>query len=106
MKQKERLTPDQRKEMILSAAIAVIRDKGWDALTRESVSHEASIAVGTINYSYGTMDHLRDEVMRFAIAKPDDNQMLQVIAKGLACGNEVAQSAPKEIKTAALTLWM
>ena len=41
MKQKERFTPDQRKAMILKAAVEVVQDKGWDGLTRDAVSSHA-----------------------------------------------------------------
>jgi DNA-binding transcriptional regulator YbjK len=106
MKPKERLTPDQRRQMILDAALRIVNSQGWEAVTREAVSDEARIAVGTINYAYSTMDNLRDEVMKHAIEHSDDDTMLTVIAKGLATGNEVARNAPTKVKTAALKLLM
>lgn len=106
MKQKERFTPDQRKAMILKAAVEVVQNKGWDGLTRDAVSSHAKIAVGTINYSFKTMDNLRDAVVQHAIDHHEDESMLHTIAKALACGNEVARNAPKAVKTAALKLLM
>lgn len=106
MKQKERFTPDQRKAMILKAAVEVVQAKGWDGLTRDAVSLQAKIAVGTINYSFKTMDNLRDAVVQYAIDHHEDDAMLPFIVKALAAGNDVACNAPKAVKSAALKLLM
>lgn len=99
---KERLPKSERRAMIINTALQIVRRDGWDALTRDAVSREGRIAMGTINFAFGTMDNLRNEVIQHAIDNPSEPAMLGVIAKGLVSGNQIAKSAPEGVKRDAL----
>lgn len=87
------------KERILDVAHGMAISNGFNSLTRDSVAIEAGVAQGTVNHVYGTMAELRNEVMRRALELED----LRLIAQGIACGNQVALSAPQELRLKALT---
>ena len=86
------------KEHILCTAYDMASRDGFNTLTRDRVAAEASVAMGSVNHHYGTMDALRDAVMRMAIERED----LPVIAQGIAAGHPIAQGAPLDVRTKAL----
>lgn len=88
--------------MIVDAGINIIRADGWDAVTRKTISDTANIGLGTVNHAFGSMDKLRDELIRYAIKNAKEPAMLKAIATSLVQGNEVAKSAADKIKRAAL----
>ena len=96
---KKRLQPDDRKQQILTAAIAVAsRPGGWPKLTRDAVAKEAGCAEGLPSKYFGTMVAFRRSIMRAAIV----GENLAVIAQGLAAGDKCAQKADPELKARAL----
>lgn len=98
---RKRLKPDDRKGQILQAAIQVASAPGgWSRLTREAVAREASCAEGLVSNYFGTMICFRRTIMRAAIA----NEVLPVIAQGLASGDTSASKAAPELKRRALEL--
>ena len=92
-------TPASNKGHILKVATRMALKNGFNSLTRDSVAAEAFVAMGSVNHHYGTMDGLRDEVMRNAV----ENEILEIVAQGVASGHPIAQSAPVELKQRALT---
>ena len=94
-----RLKPDDRRELILAAAIIMSVHPGYNyrTWTREEVADIANVAPGLINHYFTTMDNLRDETMRFAIrlCRAD------VVAQGLSVRDEIAMDAPDSLKKAA-----
>lgn len=96
---KKRLQPDDRKQQILTAAIAVAsRPGGWSKLTRDAVAKEAGCAEGLPSKYFGTMVAFRRAIMRAAIVAEE----LGVIAQGLAAGDNCAQKADESLKRKAL----
>ena len=96
---KKRLQPDDRKQQILTAAIAVAsRPGGWSKLTRDAVAKEAGCAEGLPSKYFGTMVAFRRAIMRAAIVAEE----LGVIAQGLAAGDKCAQKADESLKRKAL----
>ncbi len=94
-----RLKPDDRKMQILKAALIVAnRSGGWSTLTRQMVATEAGCAEGLVSKYFGTMTDFRRTIMRTAV----HNNMLSVVAQGLACGDKHAQKADAELKSKAL----
>lgn len=106
MAKSERMTYDERRQQLLDGAIRIIKRNGWGAVTRDAVASECKVAVGTVNFTYGTIDQLRNAVYRHAIDNHSDEDMLRVLAVGLVAGNQVAKSAPTNVKQAALALMM
>ena len=108
MKKRTLLSPEVRSNQILSAAVRVVRDMGWEGLTRDRVAEEAECAVGTINNIYGTMDDLRDAVMTEAINIIENgdhcDEIIKVVSHGLANGDKIAKSAPRMVKDLAFAM--
>lgn len=100
MTRKERFAAKvaERNKRVLAAAVALARKRGFASLTRDAVATQAGVAQGCVNAAYGTVAALRDEVMRCAV----DDQMLDIVAQGLAVGHDVARNASPDLKARAL----
>lgn len=92
------LKKEVRRDQVLSAAIAMSLDIGFNSLTRDGVAERASVATGQINHMFNTMLHLRRAVMRAAVHR----ELLPIIASGLALNDKQAHGAPKWLKEKAL----
>ncbi len=113
MTKRQRLNPDIRKDQILSAALTVAKNSGFEKLTRDGVAAEAAVAQGQINRMFATMNQLKSAVMRAAVVElrkckegEHDPNSLRIVAYGLVNGQNEATKAPEDIKKAALTLAM
>lgn len=87
------------KEHILNTAYDMAIRDGFYNITRDGVAAEAGVAMGSVNHHYGTMDTLRDEVIRRAV---DENQ-LGILAQALMRGNPIAMTVSKKLQVEALT---
>lgn len=87
-----------RDAVVLAGAIEAARQHGWAKMTREQVAEAAGVSVGTINSSFGTMADLRSEVMCAAIQQ----EILPVIAQGIAAGDFNAKNVTPALKARAL----
>lgn len=96
---KARTNPALRKEHILETAVAVAKSVGYRNLTLGSVAEAAGVSKGLIA-RYFSMPQLKNAVMRQAVR----HEILEIIAQGLANGNERAKNAPQELKQKATTL--
>lgn len=94
---KNRVSPDLRRENILNIAVDVAIDIGYHKLTREVVAETAGVSMGLVSKYFGTMPRLKRDVMRFAIK----NKIPQIVAQGLAIQDKHAVKAPQELKNAA-----
>lgn len=87
------------RERILQSAIELATKRGWPAgIIRDEVAARAGVATGTVNWCFGTIDKLRDQVMTTAV----ERQLTGIIAQGLAAGSTIARGAPDAVKRAAL----
>ena len=91
-------TNTETREKILSAAFDLASSIGIDVMTRDQVAIQAGVALGNVSNHFKNMDNLRHAVMRKAI----QCEQLCIIATGLAQGDEIARSAPEELKRRAL----
>lgn len=87
------------RDKILEAAYKMAVVDGLDCLTRDAVAAGACVSKGAINHHFKTIENLRTEVMKRAVEMED----LKLIAQGIACDNEVAQSAPHGLRVKALS---
>ena len=92
-----RLTPEQRMQSILKAAVKLSRESSYLSISRLDVAIEAEVSETLINHYFGNMQRLRDAVMTYAVEAIE----LQLIAQGLSAGNKIALMAPKNIRAAA-----
>lgn len=82
------------KSDILKAAVRLAKSKGFRNFSRDDVATAAETATGTVSYHYRGMTGLRRAVMQYAI----DNEVLEVIAQGLAERHVLALKAPEELR--------
>jgi len=94
-----RLNPTVRKELILAEAIKLAAVHGYTKVTRQHVADAAGISNGLVNHHFGTMGQLHRDIMRYAVA----NEVLQVIAQGLAVGDPHAKKATNALRLRVMT---
>lgn len=87
-----------RRDAVLAAAINLATRDGFAHITRDGVAKQAGVGAGTVNLYYGTVPQLKRDVMRFAVR----NEVLSVIAQGIAARDPQAMKAPDELKRRAL----
>lgn len=98
---KNRADPALRKESILKVALELAERDGYQKITRQQIAEAAGVSTGVINQRFGTMDSLRNDIMRRAVK----TQCLAVIAQGLVSWNPHAMKAPIELKEKALGVY-
>jgi len=91
------MQPDARKAEILSAALTVAGEVGYQRVSREAIAARADCSPGLVSAYFGTMPALRRAIMSAAIARRD----LTVLAQGLAAGDSKAKAAPEALRRSA-----
>lgn len=97
---KNRANPALRKDQILSVAVTQAEEVGYTKITRDGVAEGAGVSMGLVTRYFGTMKQLKRDVIRYAIR----NDIAEIIAQGLANGDDHAREAPAELKAKAATL--
>ncbi len=97
---KRRVPAEMRKEHILAVAVDQAKKMGYHKITRDAVADAAGVSFGSVNRYFGTMTQLRGDVMRSAIKQG----IAEIVAQGLANGDERAKKAPMELKLKAAEL--
>jgi AcrR family transcriptional regulator len=92
-----RLEPKTRETQLLKAAIILAKRIGYANITRDAIALEAGVASGLVSYRLGNMASIRTAVMRQAVR----DGVIEIIAQGLAAGDEQAKKAPPEMRTRA-----
>lgn len=87
------------KDNILEVAYVMAQCDGFGSLTRDGVAAEAGVAMGSVNHHWGKMSALREAVMQRAV----EEENLELIGQGIALGDNIAKSAPLELRARALT---
>lgn len=98
MKPKKRLPPNERRDAILAAAVDLSRRDGYNQITRDAIAEHAGVSMGLVTRYFGTMNKMRRAIIRAAIS----DEVLEVIAQGLAARDEHARKAPDDLKRKAL----
>lgn len=89
-----RLKVDDRKELIMSAALAYSMSSSYASLTRERLAELAGVSTGLVSAYFGTMPQLRRSIMRAAIAQ----RRVRIVADGLAQRDPLAKKAPDDLQ--------
>ncbi len=88
---------DDRRQVILSAALRLAADVGYLRTTREAVATVAGCSPALVSNYFGTMAQMQRAIMGEALR----TRNLRVIAQGLAHGDRRASNAPEELREAA-----
>lgn len=90
----KRLKPEARKLSIFEAMLPLAETHGYEFVTRDMLGGALGITGNAVQYHFGTMCALREEFMGFAVR----NEILSIIAQGVARGNEQALKAPADLR--------
>ncbi len=96
MTAKRKLAKDRREEVITTAVQLSIMH-GYTRVTRGMIAAAVCLTPQAIQHHIGTMENLRRDVMRRAIA----DKCLAVLAQGMANRDKHALKAPDELKALA-----
>lgn len=97
---KTRANPALRKDHILTVAVGMAKTEGYNKITRDKIAEGAGVSMGLVTRYFGTMNQLKTAIMRRAIKQG----IAEIIAQGLANGDDHAKKAPAELKAEAATL--
>lgn len=89
---------DERRAQILTAALELARDGQYLTMTRDAIARQAKVSTGLVGRYFADMPDLRRAVMTEAIRV----ELLTVVAVGVATGDQVALSAPAELRAQAV----
>jgi len=94
----ERLKPRDRKQQIIDAAVeSAILNGGCKALTRENIAVLAKCSVGLINHYFGTIELLKEEVIKKAIS----SAIPMLIAEAILDKSPLVADIHKDLRTKA-----
>jgi len=94
---KTRANPQLRRDHILNVAVGMAKTAGYNKITRDKIAEGAGVSMGLVTRYFGTMSQLKTAIMRRAVKQG----ILEIIAQGLANGDDHAKNAPIELKTEA-----
>lgn len=97
-KKKRRMKPDDRRDLILTAALKLAQEGNYTSITRDEIAYRAGVSVGLVTKYFGTMLQLKRDVMRAAIR----NEVLPIIAHGVAIQDSHALKASSELRQRAV----
>ena len=89
-----RKDPKTRKCELLQAAVEEATAVGFTNLTRQGIAQRAGVSEPMVNQFLGTLKQLKSKVMRDAIKQ----EMLEIIASGLALRDPRAMRVDEELK--------
>lgn len=95
---KGRTDRDLREQSIIEAAVRVAAKRGYQSMQRPDIAEEAGVSQALVSHYFGTLDNLRALVMDYAVRK----EVVEVVAQGLGCSNDIARRASPELKKKAL----
>lgn len=83
-----------KKIKILEVAIELARELSYQKITREAIAERLNISTALITYYFGTVEGLKDAVMKKAV----DDELLDIICQGLASHNKIAKDCAPQLK--------
>lgn len=98
MQYPRRVNADLRRSHMVAAALKLARVHGYKNVTGPMVGEAVGLSKASVIHRFGTMDEMRDSIMREAIRVCDS----VVVAQGLAASDKIAIGAPEDVKADAL----
>lgn len=93
----KRLPPNDRRALVLEAALTTAERSGYNRMTREGIAKRAGVSPSLVSLYLGTMPTLRHTVMREAVKR----EIVPIVATGLADGNREAHRAGPALRALA-----
>ena len=88
-----------RREFLLKAGVKAAQEIGFNNLTRKIVAQHASVSPSLFQYYFKTIENFKNSLMRYAV----ENQILEIIAYGIATGHSEVSTLPKHLKLKAIS---
>ncbi len=88
----------ERRRKLIAAGVAEAAAVGFLNMKRNAIAARAGLANGSINHEFGSMDGMREAIMREAVA----GGHVGIVAQGLACGHPIAKEAPEGVRAEAV----
>lgn len=85
---------NDRKSQLLEAALKIATRIGYTKVTREAIAKEAKVSPALVSFYFGTTPKMKRDIMRHAVKQ----EIVEIIAQGLADKNPHAQKAPDDLK--------
>jgi len=100
MTKSERPGPETRRGQILHVATRLAIKYNYKNITRAQIANKIKVTETLISYYFNTMENLRRAIIQNAI----ENDILEIIAQGLAVHDPEVMKLPKEKKEKALKI--
>src|SRR5258707_673693 len=94
----KRLPPNDRRALVLEAALYTAEQRGYRRMTRDHIAARADVSPSLVSLYLGTMPQLRRVVMREAIKR----EIVPIVAAGLAERDPAALRARQSLRARAV----
>ena len=95
---KTRANPTMRREHILQTAVELALKSDYTKISRSEVANRAGVSDSLVSRYFTTMPKFRRALMRYAVA----NEIVDIVAQGLAHKDSNAQGAPEPLRSQAV----
>lgn len=89
-----RMNKDERRKSILDAAVMLAETTGYNAFSRDAVAEMSGCSNALVTNVFGSIQELREEIVRHAIAVEN----LVIIGQAIALRHPLALKLPDELK--------
>lgn len=93
-----RFDPVIRKTQILDVTMELSRKHGYTDVTKQMITDRIGTSATVVNRYYGTMNQLRRDIVRHAIA----NQDLTIIGQALVAKDPYVRKVPADLRKRAI----
>lgn len=97
MELRQRLSPDERRDSILNAAMRLASRRDYQHITREKIAAEANVSPALVTHYLGPILDIHDVIMTKAV----EQGIVSIVAHGLIHKHVIAMGASEELRTLA-----
>lgn len=99
MKERTRMNPDERRTLIMQAAMKEAEKNGFDKVRRVAIARRVDCSESLVRHYFETLPQLQRQIMGEAIR----TENLRVIAQGLVAKHPRCKKLPDDLKQKALS---
>lgn len=93
-----RMAAVDRKQSILDGAVKLAQRQHYATITRDQLASACDVAGALINHYFGTIEKLRDEIVKEAVRR----EVLRVVAQGIIAKHPATRRASLDLRRRAL----